>query len=259
MPDIYTLAERIELVIIYGETGREFKRTCQVFHERNGDRPLPSTSTVKRLIEKFRLTGSVGRKKYSQRERPSTGEENTINILACVAAVPVMSIPTRAQAAGMSYSSVQRILARNKLHGYKVKRVQGLYGNDFHNREVFCGWFMGQEQRDPDFAMSIMTSDEATFHLSGTINSQNCRYWSDANPHWIRADRRQIDPRLNVWCGIYKDRIIGPYFLPARLDGVRYLQHLHDVLEPFIDNLPLAEWLRFFFNKTELPFILLQL
>jgi hypothetical protein len=33
-----------------------------------------------------------------------------------------------------------------------------------------------------DNAVSLM-SDEAHFHLNGSVNKQNCRYWAANNPH----------------------------------------------------------------------------
>ena len=250
---VYTTEERVQFIYLYIENGRNLMRACEAFHAQFPLRPKPSRPGLQKIVRRFEATGSVGRKKYSSRARPVTGEENTINVLASVAAVPVMSISERAAEAGISCSSVQRILAKNKFHGYKVHRAQELHGDDFFNREFFCQWFVEKERANPDFVSCILTSDEATFHLSGKINSQNTRYWADQNPHWLRPDRRQTDPRVNVWCGIYRNRIIGPYFLDAPLTGIGYLQHLEDVLNPFLDELPLVQLRRIYFQQDGAP------
>jgi hypothetical protein len=41
--------------------------------------------------------------------------------------------------------------------------------------------------------------DEAHFHLSGTINKQNFRYWSHNNPRELHHS-----PKVTVWCAIFE-------------------------------------------------------
>jgi hypothetical protein len=80
----------------------------------------------------------------------------------------------------------------------------------------------------------IFFSVEACFHLNGTVNRHNLVYWSDENPHVALDAHNQTDPRINVWCGIHGDDIIGPVFLNNRLTGVRYRQHLENTLQPYL-------------------------
>ena len=128
---VYTTEERVKLIYLYIENGRNVMRACEAFHTQFPLRPKPSRTSLLDLVARFEATGSVGRKKYLSRARPVTGEANTINVLTNVAAVPVMSISERAAEAGVSCSSVQRILAKNKFNGYKVHRAQKLHGDDF--------------------------------------------------------------------------------------------------------------------------------
>lgn len=243
----------VEMTFIYGSVGRNAVAAAEEFHHRFPDVPKPTSRTINRIMRKFRETGSVGRRKYRQRERPVTGQEATIDVLANVRIQPRLSIRKRAQEAGMSITSMQRILRRNKMFPYKFRRVQELHGDDFQRRMEFCNWFIEQEELNPAFATTILTSDEASFYLAGTVSTQNTRYWSDANPHVIRQDHRQVNPRVNVWCGIYKDRLIGPIFIPLKLTGVDYLQLLDNILPDFLDNLPLAELQRFRFQQDGAP------
>lgn len=241
------------MMFLYGKCNRNVIATSAAFHESFPNRPKPSQSTVHRIVTKFLATGSVCRKKYSQRDRPVTGEQNSTDILASVNAFPRVSIRQRAEGANVSKTSVHRVLKRYKQHPYKCQRVQELHGDDFDRRKDFCHWFMTQEDNNPDFSCSVMTSDEASFYLSGSVNTQNSRYWSDVNPRWIREDHRQVNPRLNVWCGVYKDRLLGPFFIPERLTGFNYLQLLNNVLVPFLDDLPLAELRLFWFQQDGAP------
>jgi hypothetical protein len=57
----------------------------------------------------------------------------------------------------------------------------------------------------------IMISDEAHFHLDGSVNKQNCRYWVAENPRQLHQ-RPLHSPKVTVWCGIAKFGIVGPYF-----------------------------------------------
>ena len=63
---------------------------------------------------------------------------------------------------------------------------------------------------NPYFPDNVLFSDKATFHLSGVVNRHNVRLWGSENPHVYREHVRD-GPKLNVWCGLMKDRIIGPF------------------------------------------------
>ncbi|KAJ8945749.1 hypothetical protein NQ318_012071, partial [Aromia moschata] len=74
--------------------------------------------------------------------------------------------------------------------------------------------------------------NEATFVLNGTVNKQNCRYWSTENPHWMMEANTQYPEKVNVWAGIINSQIIGPYFFDCTLTGARYLDFLQNFLVP---------------------------
>ena len=57
----------------------------------------------------------------------------------------------------------------------------------------------------------VFFSDEAHFHLSGCVNKQNFRYWSENNPRVIHQKPLHSD-RATVWCAVSRMGIIGPYF-----------------------------------------------
>jgi len=54
-------------------------------------------------------------------------------------------------------------------------------------------------------------SDEAHFYLHGTVNKQNFRYWSAANPHKLHQ-RPTYDPKVTVWCAVWFRGVTEPYF-----------------------------------------------
>jgi hypothetical protein len=65
-----------------------------------------------------------------------------------------------------------------------------------------------------------MFSDEAVFYGNGEVNRQNTRYWSQHTPHWYTDSKEQGETLLMVWCGIWKDRIIGPFLFNEHVNGI---------------------------------------
>ncbi|GFS65186.1 DUF4817 domain-containing protein [Trichonephila clavipes] len=53
--------------------------------------------------------------------------------------------------------------------------------------------------------------DEAHFWLNGYVNKQNCRIWSEPNPQ-VYVETPLHTEKLTVWCALWADGIIGPYF-----------------------------------------------
>ena len=54
-------------------------------------------------------------------------------------------------------------------------------------------------------------SDEAHFHLHGTVDKHNFRYWLAANPHELHQ-RPTYDPKVTVCCAVWSRGVIRPYF-----------------------------------------------
>ncbi|XP_070528284.1 uncharacterized protein [Cardiocondyla obscurior] len=99
--------------------------------------------------------------------------------------------------------------------------------------------FLAQCRQDETFPDNILWSDEAIFTPNGIFNSKNFIMWQHQNPHAVRQCAFQFRWKLNVWAGIIGNRVIGPYFLPPRLDGERYAQFLENHLPILLEELPL--------------------
>ena len=69
----------------------------------------------------------------------------------------------------------------------------------------------------------ILFTDECTFTRSGITNHHNTHIWADVNPKVKKVRHHQINFRVNVWAGIIDNYLIGPVFLPNKLDGEHYL------------------------------------
>ena len=82
----------------------------------------------------------------------------------------------------------------------------------------------------------ILMSDEARFHLNGTVNKQNCRYWSPDNPHNIHQRPLHSD-RVTVWCAVAPYDIIRLYFFEENgvtetVNSARYIETITNILRP---------------------------
>ena len=89
--------------------------------------------------------------------------------------------------------------------------LQALQPNDMQRRKEFAVNMLQRISEDEAFLKRVCFSDEATFHVSGKLNKHNVRIWGSENPHATRELQRD-SPKVNVWCGIMCNRIIGPFF-----------------------------------------------
>jgi len=79
-------------------------------------------------------------------------------------------------------------------------------------------------------------SDEATFYVNGCVNGHNCRIWGTQQPSEIHEYVRGSS-KVNVWCGLLYDRVIGPFFFSeSTITGVVYLDLLEQYVFPQIET-----------------------
>lgn len=134
----------------------------------------------------------------------------------------------------MSNTSIRRILHDLNFHLYKIAVVQELLLQDFVRRSAFCRTMLQMMEEDPDIV--ILTSDEAHFHLNGSVNKQNCRYWSQINPENLHQ-RSLHSEKVTVWAGVAKFGVIGPYFFEQNervvtVNVERYVTMVREFLVP---------------------------
>jgi len=78
---------------------------------------------------------------------------------------------------------VQCILRSDlSLHPYKLQVVHALSNQDREMCLQFFCQFVVILTKNPELPNKLLMSDKAHFHLHGTVNKQNFRYWSAANP-----------------------------------------------------------------------------
>ncbi|GFX16657.1 transposable element tc3 transposase [Trichonephila clavipes] len=197
------------------------------------------------MVTKFVETGSLnvrsgrGKKLVSTKAIEKVAlqveEDKSSNVLARASARRV------AEALDLPRSTVQKIM-RNILHyyPYKVQFVQELLPHDIETRHLFSLQFLARLEVDPEWPWNILWTDEAHFHLDGSVNTHNCRIWETDNPHsTLRVPLHS--PKVTVWCGFSASFILGLYFfeelgaggpVTCSITGQRYASLLRNKIIP---------------------------
>ena len=99
-----------------------------------------------------------------------------------------------------------------------------------------CGDNAGQLNSGPGFLKCVCFSDESMFHISGLLNRHNLRICGLENLH-DTCELEQNSPKLNVWCGIMHDKIIGPFFFTEKsITAQIYLDVLTKYVSPQLEQ-----------------------
>lgn len=214
------------------QTQRNFRREFNV--ERHGQ--IPTRQTIMRWVRDFENKGSVS-SNFSGGIRTVRTPENIERVRQAVERSPTRSASRQSLALHISNRTLRRILHLDlKFHPYKIQVVHKLKDADKPVRVAFCRQFLRVLENDASQLNFLLMSDEAHFHLSGYVNKQNCRYWSEENPQHIH-EQPLHDLKVSVWCGVSSFGIIGPYFFEENnqtvtINSERYVHMLETFLGP---------------------------
>lgn len=228
---VYTLGERVELILIYGAENQCARRTAVTFNVRHPEKTT-SHRYVLDLVAKFTETGSVANKKRDQQR--VLDEAAQVEVLGHFGINPNTSLRKVVDATGISLGSVHKVTKIHKYHPYKMQIHQELSEDDFDRRVEFCERMTAAINDNAIQVKNICFSDESTFYLNGFVNKHNCRYWSNENPHAFVEGHTQYPQKINVWAGILGNKVIGPLFLDGNLTGEIYLDMLQTTINPLI-------------------------
>lgn len=225
-----TNEQRIFIVTTYGET-KNVKATVQQFQAKYDGRLL-SENTVRKTVVKFQEYGTIHNrnKGHSGRRLTKRTPENIQLVQNRLQEDAYFSC--RRNGVNLSKATVSRILKTDlRLFPYKAKICQRLNENDMRRRSVFCRWFNGKSER---FVEDLVVSDEAAFHMNGSINSQNHRTYSPyKQPPRNFFEKPNSREKLSVWIGLTgTGLIIGPIFYEQNLNGQAYLDMLNEIIIP---------------------------
>ena len=209
-------------------------------------RRKPNDRLIQRCHARLLETGSVlpgkrGRELGVKLIRTQSTEQR---VLAAYDKSPQKSLRRGALELGLSKNTIHRILRERKLKPYKIQILQKINDEDKDRRLEFAEEQLEVMTRIDDYLDLVIFSDECIFCLDGRVNKQNCRYWSDENPHFY-AEQPLHSPKLTIWCGIWSGGIIGPAVFEETVNGDNYLELLKAVLWPAVANHPRVDDIRF--------------
>ena len=79
------------------------------------------------------------------------------------------------------------------------------------------------------------------FCLYTKLGFYKCHVCAAVNPNEVKQELQQQSFSFNVWVGILGDCLIGPHFLPHRLNGEQYLRFLRNDLPNLLEDVPLRQ------------------
>ena len=180
-------------------------------------------------------TGSILDRKRSG--RPSIDEETVDAVLVAFHRSPRKSVRVASNELAIPRSTVHKVLhKRLRLHAYKLQIVQALKPDDRPRRAAFAEKILQRIGDDNGYLNSVCFSDEATFHVSGKVNKHNIRIWGSQNPCEV-LERERDSPKINVWCGLMHNQIIGPFiFAESTFTANIYLDTLKHYVVPQLEE-----------------------
>jgi hypothetical protein len=189
------------------------------------------SNVLRRIVDRFDKTGDVSKGKSSG--RPQVGEDIVEDLREGMEQNPRASLLRLSAQSGVPLSTCQKIVNKKlNLHPHKVSLVQELKPADYSRRVAYYNWFLNNMNDNKILELPFF-SDEAWFHLSGYVNSQNCRIWSTKNPHVFQETPLHAI-KVGVWLAVSRRRVIGPVFFHYTTNGTRYKQQ---ILEVFMNQL----------------------
>jgi inhibitor of nuclear factor kappa-B kinase subunit alpha len=236
--DSIDLKTRILLVRLYYENGssaaaalRKFKTLHGLIHD-----PFSVTS-VQRLMHKFEHDGVVT--DLPKSGRPSFGDDVVENVKKAMeegqasSHLSIFSGRAVSRVTGIPSTTVWRALKwRLHLHPYHVRLTHELKEKDFEERVAFANWFL-ERMDDDGFSERVLWTDEAHFHLDGSLTHSNCVIWSKEDP-CVSVTKSLHPQRVTVWCGFSAKFILPPAFLEKEetITAQRYLNILQNHMLP---------------------------
>jgi hypothetical protein len=251
----YSNSDLTDMHFFYGRANGNGREAQRLYQEAFPNRPQPSFKIFGRLHARLSENGSF-KSNLNGQGRPSVvaTPQLEVRVLNLVEENPSLSSRRIARQVGVrSHATILRILHSQQLYPYHIQRVQALLPGDNERRIEMCAWFQDKMRNNEDFLPKVLFTDEASFTRDGINNFHNNHVWADENPHATFESRHQQRFSVNVWAGIFADRLIGPYVLPNRLSGASYLQFIRDTLPELLDEIPLEDRTSMWFMHDGAP------
>lgn len=247
-------AEFADMHYMYGLADGNAFEARRLYAERFPQRIVPDARTFSSVHRRLREKGCFKPDHHLKgAQRTARTEETEIAVLNSVEQNPEISSRKIASNLNISHILVWRILHDFLLYPYHIQRVQALLPRDLPFRINFCQWFIQKIVENPLFDREVLFTDEANFSRNAIRNFHNNHFWAEENPHTIVEVNHQEQFSVNVWAGIVDDYLIGPFFLPRRLNGENYRHFLENDLPVLLEDVPVLIRNRMWFMHDGAP------
>lgn len=239
------------ILVIYKTTIINVQQKEHIEYLLYPNRPTPSENPFKNIYQKVNHTFSFSRKKRVIQEN----QEEQLDILLHFEGKPLhinsridffetlhyflenseCSIKNIADQLGKSYSKIQRTLKKHNYKPYKILPLQVLTEAHKRKRLEFCQQMIQNLNADTDYLTKILWTDESSFSTAGVFNRKNRRSWErkDNRKRLVKQIKKSGRKTVSVWCGIFRNKIVGPIFYDYILTGVTY----QEILIPEVENI----------------------
>jgi len=188
------------------------------------------------MIKKFRETGSL-LDKNRNRQKSVLTPGILQDIQTAITRSPHKSLRKLSAQTGIllgsAHTEVRKML---KFYPYRMQGFHDLIPGDYAKRVKYCRWFKNLIRGNIGVLDQMFFTDEAWFHLSGYVNSQNYRTWRTENPHNY-TETPLHSQKIGVWCAISRRRIIGRLFFETSINAEAY----QELIQQFIALLQVDE------------------
>ena len=217
------------IFVVKSHQGKRYDHIKGNYEEMFGT-PCPTPKAISSLMRKFDVTGSVQNAKKAG--RPKNTRISVAEIREIVLSSPRVSLRTHERELPMPRSTLQRRIKNDlKLKSYHIQVVHHLHEADFQKRMRMCNELLRFWTLE-NLKNTILFSDEAVFHICGTINRHNCRIWAPERPPDF-IEWEAFTPKVNVWIGVTNRKVYGPYFFNENtVNRFVYLRMLSEFLVP---------------------------
>ena len=247
----YPPEELADIHFVYGFCNGNATQSVREYAIRFPDRRHPTVKTFIETHQRFREGTLFQRAERAGHHAHHVNVEE--EILDLVRERPNISTRRAAAEVGVSHSTVFRVLREDGQHPFHFTPVHDLLPTDLPLRVYFCRTVLQKDLRERDFLNRIVWTDEAQFTRDGVTNFHNLHEWSHDNPHQKKPTSFQHRFSVNVWAGIRDNVLLGPRFLPPKLNSQNYLQFLIDSTPDLLDDLPIAQRNNLYYQQDGAP------
>ena len=211
------------------------EKARRLFFEQFNKEPPPAR-TLRDWKSRFMETLSVlPRSHAGDKTNCRLSDEKKNEVILAFENDPCVSQRQVSRQCGISLGSVNNILKEEGLRPWKFTSVQELQTDDKPKRVEFCRTILERQQLDPDFVRSICFSDEATFHVNGSVTRHNSFVYSYENPHALSVQPMR-SPSIMCWSMVSPKLGIIFHIAETTMNGERYKDILTTKVVPHLNQ-----------------------